>query len=100
MVLELGGNLVDARSYHKYRSIGGLRQKVSHWTIETSCERDALSVLRNERKGAVDVQDFSNITSEQPAPSLRFVDRPEALRSFCNQVDDARNRQSLVHAKK
>jgi hypothetical protein len=40
------------------------------------------------------------VTGEQPAPCFRFVNRPESLGFFWNQVDNAGNRQLLVHAKK
>src|ERR1700682_2323108 len=52
--VELRGDLVDALGHDQYWSIGGLRQKISHRTVETSRQHDTLAVLCNERKGAVD----------------------------------------------
>jgi hypothetical protein len=76
---ELGGDLVDALSHDQHWAIGSFRQKVSQRPVETSSQNDALAVLRNERKGSVDFENCAHVTSEQPASSLRFVDRPQSL---------------------
>ena len=76
---ELAGNLIDAVSNDQYGSVGSLRQKVSQRPIETSDEHHALAFLRNEGEGAGDLEYSVGITSEQPAPCLRFVDLPQSL---------------------
>jgi hypothetical protein len=89
---ELRGDLVDALSHDQYWSVGGLCQKIPQRTVEASRQHDALPILCYEGEGAVDVENCAHVTSEQPAPSFRFVDRPKSLGSFSNQVDDTRNR--------
>jgi hypothetical protein len=79
---QLRGYLIDALGHDQHRSIYGLRQKISHRTVETTRQHDALPILGYEGKGAVNAEDRVHVTSEQPAPSLRFVDRPEALGFF------------------
>src|SRR5439155_10529987 len=76
---ELRRDLVDSLGNDQCWPIGGLRQKVSHWTVETSRQHHALPILCYESKGAVDLKYFVDVTSEQPAPSFRFVGRPESL---------------------
>ena len=82
MACQLRGNLVDALGDDQHWSIGGLRQKVPHGAVETSRQQDPLAVLRNKGEGPVKVQNFAQVTSEQPAPSFRFVDRPQPLGPF------------------
>ena len=89
---ELRRDLVDSLGNDQYWPIGGLRQKVSHRTVETSRQCDPLPILSNESKRAVDAQYSIDVTSEQPAPSFRFVDRPESLGLWGDQIDDPGNR--------
>src|SRR6266542_96569 len=79
---QLRGDLVDALGDDQNWSIGGLRQKVSHRTVETSRQHDAFPLLCYEGKGAVDAEHCPDVTSEQPAPCFRFINRPESLRVF------------------
>jgi hypothetical protein len=97
---QFSGDLVDALGDDQHRPVDGLRQEVAQRPVEASGKEDALTVLSNEGERAVKVENFSGVTSEQRAPSLRFVDRPEALGIFRNKVDDARNRQVSIHANK
>src|SRR6202011_1592846 len=48
--LELCGDFVDALGHNQYRPVGGLRQKISQRTVETSRQHDTLAVLRYEGK--------------------------------------------------
>ena len=100
MARQLRRDLVDALGHDQHWSIGGLRQKVSHRTVETSRQHDALAFLRDEREGAVDVEHWPDVIREESGRGFGFVIRPEPLRLGRNQVDDARNRQVLVHARK
>src|SRR5881398_3423513 len=97
---QFSGDLVDALGYDEHRPVDSLRQEIAQGPVEAPGEQDSLAVLGNKRERAVKVENFSRVTSEQPAPSLRFVDRPEALGIFRNKVDDARNRQVSIHANK
>jgi hypothetical protein len=76
---QFGGNLIDALSDNEHWTVDRFREKISQRPIETAGEENALAVLDYQRKGSIDRQNGVEITSEQPAPSLRFVDRPEAL---------------------
>jgi|SRR6185295_5145907 len=95
---QLGGNLVDALGDYQNGSVGGFCQEVSQRTVQAAGEQHSLAILGDDRKGSVDAENFTRVTSEQPASSLRFVDRPKPLGVLCDKVDDTRNRELLVHA--
>ena len=95
---QLGGNLVDALGNYQNGSVGGFCQEVAQRPVQTTGQQNSLAILGDNRKGSVDAENFIRVTSEQPASSLRFVDRPEPLGVICDKVDDTRNRELLVHA--
>jgi len=76
---QLGGDLVDSLGDDQRRSVDSLGQKVSKWPVETSGQHHSLAILRHDCERAIDAENSFDITSEQPAPRFRFVDRPEAL---------------------
>jgi hypothetical protein len=79
---ELPRDLVDSLGYYQRRTVDGLGKEISQRAIETARQHNALTILRHQGKGSVDAENCVCITSEQPAPSLRFVDRPEPLRLY------------------
>ena len=79
MACELGSYLVNALGDDQRGSFDGLCQEIPHWPVEAAREQNTLAVLHYQCKGAIDCQNCIDITSEQPAPSLRFVGLPEAL---------------------
>ena len=79
MSRQLGRDLVDPFGDDQHGAVDGLRQKVSERPVQTSRQHHALPILCYESKGAVDLKYFVDVTSEQPAPSFRFVARPESL---------------------
>jgi hypothetical protein len=96
---QLARDLVDSFGDDERGSIHRLREEVAHWTVETAREEDALAVLGDEGKGAPDIEDGVEVTSEQPSPRFRFVDSPEPLGFTGDEIDDSRDWQVLVHEK-
>jgi len=97
---QLGRDLVHALRHDQHWSVGRLREKISHRTVETSRQHDAFPILRYEGKGAVDPEYSLGVAGQQPASRFRSVNRPESLGLFWNQVDNAGNWQLLVHTRK
>src|SRR6266496_4213179 len=59
----------------------------------------SFAVLCHKSKRSVDVENCPDVTSQQPAPNFRFVDRPETLGLLGDQIDNPGNRQVLAHGK-
>jgi hypothetical protein len=73
MTLELSGDLVYPLGHHQDRPVGGLRQEITHRTVETARQNDALPLLCHERKGSVDPEHCLRVTSQEPPSYLWFV---------------------------
>src|SRR4051812_9060118 len=97
---QFGGDLVDALRDNQHRPVDRFRQEIPKRPVEAAREHNSFTVLCDDRKGAIKIKNFSGVTSEQPAPSLRFVDHPEALSIFRNKIDDAGNWQVSIHPNK
>jgi hypothetical protein len=76
---KLGGDFVDALGDNERGTLDSLGQEVSQRPIETAREEDSVTVLDHQSERAVELKNSVQVTSEQPAPSLRFVASPEAL---------------------
>jgi hypothetical protein len=76
---ELGSDFVDALGDNQRRTLHGLGQEVPERPIETACKEYSLTVLDHQSERSVELKNSVQVTSEQPAPSLRFVASPEAL---------------------
>ena len=76
---QLAGDLVDALGDYQDGPVECLGEKITERPIETPRQHYPLAFLRYQGKGAVDVKNRIHVTSEQPAPGLRFVGPPEAL---------------------
>jgi hypothetical protein len=79
MAAELLSDFVDALGYDENWSVGGFCEEVSHRSVETSREHDALSFLRHECESAVDPENFVGIATEQQASSVGLINRPQSL---------------------
>lgn len=71
---ELRCNLVDAIGNDQHRTIGGLCEKISHWTVETSRQQNALAILCEERERAVDIENCVGVAVEEATSSFSFID--------------------------
>src|SRR5690242_10315921 len=100
MPLELLADLIDSIGDNEDGSVRGFREEVSHRAVETSCEKNALAILCNDGKGASNVEHWLHVAREQPVASFAFIHRPQSLRLWRDEVDDAGNRQVSVHARK
>jgi hypothetical protein len=87
---ELRSNFVDSFRDDQRRPFHRLRQKIAKRSIETARQEDALSLLHNHRKGAIDTENAIEVVGDKPAPCLGLVDGPEPLRFRRYQVDDTR----------
>ena len=79
MSRQLGRDLVDPFGDDQHGAVDGLRQKVSERPVQTAGQYYPLAVLGNDGKRAIELKNRAGVTSEQPAPSFRFVARPESL---------------------
>lgn len=76
---ELRGDLVNSFGNDKRRPVDSLCEEVAERAVETAGEENAVAILNHQCEGAVDRENSVEITSEQPLPGFRFVDRPEPL---------------------
>ena len=72
MPRELRGDFVDALADDENWSVGGFREEVSHRSVETSREHDALSFLRDEGESAIDGENFVGVAGEQAGVERRI----------------------------
>jgi hypothetical protein len=86
---QLSPDLVDALGDDEHRSVGGLREEVPHRAVQASRQRHPLTLPRDERKGAVDVQHGVCARVEQPLSSVVLGTGPEPLRSGTDERDYA-----------
>src|SRR6185437_231245 len=91
-MLELSLDLVDSLGDDQHRTGGRFGEEVSQRPVEASGEHDALAVLRDERERAVEREDVAGLSGANALARRGFTHRPEALRSWWDEVDDFCNR--------
>src|SRR5678815_1070568 len=73
---------VDALGHDQNGPLARLREKVAEWAIETPCEHDSLSLLRNECKRAFELAHAVGVECQQPPLCLHVTDAPETPVSY------------------
>src|SRR6266850_5750126 len=91
---ELGRDLVDPLGHDQDGAVGGLGEEIAQRPLETPRQDDALALLGDECKRAVDRQYAGGIGGEQGLARRNEITRPEVLRAVRNEIDDLRD---LLH---
>src|SRR5712664_514146 len=89
---ELGRDLIDPLGDDQYGAVHRFREEIAQRPLEAPRQDDAVALLGNERKGAVDREYALGIRGEQSAASRSKITGPEVLRAVRYQVDHLRDR--------